>query len=72
LIEEFVTTKTKDVNHARNSEDLNIFVKRLRHSNDELLAAPFIVGPIVVPGIPLFTGSAKLYIGKLTRNLREG
>ena len=70
LIQEFVTTKTDDKNHDRNTKDLDTFIKRISHRSVEALKAGEIVGPFDVPGAPLLTESPALFIGKVSKNLR--
>lgn len=70
LIQEFVTDKTQDSKHERNSKDLAQFLARLTDGTFSSLTSGEIVGPIPVPGTPLVSTSVDFYIGKLTRNLR--
>lgn len=70
LVQEFVSSKTKDQNHQRNADDLNRFLQRLSHKPELHLAAGQLVGPLLVPGAPLLHSPVKLYVGKVTRSLR--
>ena len=71
LIHEFFTRKTQDKNHDRNADDLNIFLRRISHSENVALGSGEIQGPFLVPRIPLITGDVKLFIGKVSRNVRH-
>lgn len=70
LIHEFVTAKTDDGRHEANAAALGTFVKRLSHGVTMELRSGSIYGPFAVPGKPLFAGTTKLFIGKVTRDLR--
>jgi hypothetical protein len=71
LIHEFVTDRTCDEKHDKNRRDLNNFVARLTHGWVKSAEAGHLYGPITLPGEPLFSDKAKLFIGKVTRNLRN-
>ncbi|MEP7312258.1 MAG: hypothetical protein ABI859_06725 [Pseudomonadota bacterium] len=71
LIHEFHTWKTTETKIAQNAMDLDRFLSRLTHGAVRALAAGQIVGPLVVPGAPLFTGATKFYVGKATRIVAE-
>jgi hypothetical protein len=71
LVQEFVTAETNDRKHAQNATDLNAFIKRISHGSVEGLQAGEIVGPFEVPGMPLLSESPPLFIGKVSRNLRD-
>ena len=71
LVHEFVTTDTNDKKHAKNATDLNTFIKRISHGSVEALSAGEIVGPFEVPGMPLLSESPPLFVGKVSRNLRD-
>ena len=71
LVQEFVTTKTNDRKHVQNATDLNTFIKRISHGSVEALRAGEIVGPFEVPGMPLLSESPLLFVGKVSRNLRD-
>ena len=70
LIHEFKTEATADAKHAQNAADLEAFLFRLC---GEAVGAQSnrVIGPIVVPGKPLFTGERKIFIGKITTNRRR-
>jgi hypothetical protein len=70
LVHEFVTKKTTDAKHVSNHRDLEAFVLRLSDGLLASVATDQLIGPFVVPGLPLFAKPAKLFIGKSTRNLR--
>ena len=70
LVQEFVTDKTLDRKHDRNSMDLARFLARLSNGKYLSLTSGEIVGPIRIPGTPLVSASVDFYVGKLTRNLR--
>jgi hypothetical protein len=71
LIHEFITGKTNDARHSANAAALDTFVKRLSHGAVSELRSGGIHGPFSVPGTPLFAGTAKLFLGKVIRNLRS-
>jgi hypothetical protein len=71
LVHEFVTDTTSDVNHLRNTADLNAFTKRISHGAVIEIHDGEIEGPLSVPGVPLFDGKVRLFIGKVSRNLRK-
>jgi hypothetical protein len=70
IVHEFVTDKTRDGRLAQNSADYREFLRRLcRESFDEPLG---LLGPIAVPGTPLFPASLPLlFIGKITTDRRH-
>ncbi|MCP5178421.1 MAG: hypothetical protein H6994_00760 [Pseudomonadales bacterium] len=70
LIHEFRTSKTSDEKHAANAADLNHFVQRLTGGAVQRIGKT-LAGPFQVPGIPLVSPDIRLYIGKVTRNLRD-
>jgi len=71
LVHEFATPKTRNEKLERNSKDLNRFLARLSHGKVTDLNAGKIVGPFEVPGAPLISAKVKLYIGKVTSDLRR-
>jgi hypothetical protein len=71
LIHEFVTKKTSDGKHQLNAADLDRFVQRLSRGGTPAIGAR-LQGPFVLPGAPLFGKTVRLYIGKVTENLRHG
>lgn len=70
IIHEFVTEKTEDRLHAANYADLSAFVTRLSDGAHATVEAGRLLGPVAVPGAPLFERAAALYIGKAVRRLR--
>jgi hypothetical protein len=70
IIHEFITNRTTDENHKVNSHDLNVFVRRLTNGDEREVTEGKLIGPLKVPGIPLFTTPIPLYIGKTSRRLR--
>jgi hypothetical protein len=70
LVHEFVTDKTADRQHLRNANDLNSFLSCLSHGAVTGLGDEKICGPFVVHGAPLLTRPVRLFIGKVTRNIR--
>ena len=71
LVQEFMSDKTDDLKHQRNFEDLKSMIERLSHSEYPKADMTSIWGPFLVPGDPLISDAPKLYIGKVTRNLRR-
>jgi hypothetical protein len=72
IVHEFISSETQDVKHRANEEDWNRFVKRMTRGAIASLAPGRLVGPITVPGAPLFRSPPPLYMGKAVRDLREG
>jgi hypothetical protein len=70
LVHEFVTSKTTDDRHARNSADLNMFLRRISHGAVTNVQAGEICGPFAVPGAPLLSAKVELFVGKVSRGLR--
>lgn len=70
LVQEFVTNKTSDDNHLRNSHDLLAFINALKPGVTTVVMAGILYGPFTVPGGNLLKRPPELYIGKVTRNLR--
>jgi len=71
LVQEFITSKTDDAKHASNSRDLNRFLARLSRGSVSEIKSGQIVGPFYVPGNPLLSSRIPLYVGKVSKNLRE-
>jgi Domain of unknown function (DUF6946) len=72
VIHEFITERTDDRKHEENARDLVAFLARLTSGEVRSLVAGRLIGPIVVPGRPLFESVPPLYVGKAVRNLRGG
>lgn len=66
LVQEFVTSRTKDDNHVRNAEDLRLFLCRLNGRRIERVEDGRLYGPFSPPGGP----GIDLFVGKVKRNLR--
>jgi len=69
FIHEFVTRKTSDNKHRLNANDLDRFLHRLSHGSVRE-AGTGLLGPFEIPGAPLLSTAVRLYVGKLTQNLR--
>ena len=67
VIHEFQTSQTSMRNLQRNAQDLDLFVRRLTAGATRGVEVGALVGPIRVPGEPLFDKPADLYIGKIVR-----
>jgi hypothetical protein len=72
LIHEFVTVKTKDSKHLANKADLDRWLARISHGRLNTVADDSMVGPIEIPGTPLLSGPAKLYVAKAVVRRRVG
>ncbi|MFM9066545.1 MAG: DUF6946 family protein, partial [Planctomycetota bacterium] len=70
LIHEFVTDKTDDKKHRVNQRDLDGFIRRVTHGTHRTLPCGEIVGPIQLPGQPLFSNEIGFFVLKVSRNLR--
>jgi hypothetical protein len=71
LVHEFITTKTNDEKHRRNAADLEAFLQRLSRDGGKPETLNGLRGPFTVPGSPLLTSQVRLYVGKVSRNLRK-
>lgn len=71
LIHEFVTVKTKDEYHVRNTHDLLKFMNALRPGTTSDITAGKLYGPFTIPGGRLLNVQPEFYIGKVTRDLRR-
>ena len=69
VIHEFQTSQTSTGELQRNAQDLDLFVTRLTAGTLRGLAVGSLVGPIRVPGDPLFDKPADLYLGKIVRRV---
>lgn len=67
LVHEFITPQTKDANHARNAADLAAFVSRL---SGRKIADPE-NGRLYGPFESAFAPGVQMFIGKVSRNIRE-
>jgi hypothetical protein len=64
IIHEFKTPRTSDRRHAANAKDLNEFVAALTMGGTRELRSRQIIGPISIPGEPLFKVPVLFYMGK--------
>ena len=69
VIHEFHTSQTSARKLQGNALDLDLFVTRLTAGTVRGLAVGSLVGPIRVPGDPLFDKPADLYLGKIVRRV---
>jgi hypothetical protein len=60
-----------DDNHRRNAADLDLFLHRLSHGGTKSIKNGEILGLFTVPSAPLLASPGKLFIGKVSRNLRK-
>lgn len=70
LIQEFITDETEDKKHLANETDLDTFVHRASHGMYDTVPSGGIIGPIQLPGQPLFKQNVRFYLGKVSRNIR--
>jgi hypothetical protein len=70
VVHEFITEKTDDRMQSANYGDLSAFVARLSDGEHTSVEAGRLIGPISIPGTPLFERPAALYVGKAVRRLR--
>lgn len=69
IIHEFVSDRTDHAKHRGNSHDLDAFVARLTAGRIQSLAPGKLLGPIAIPGRPLFPRPPAIYVGKAVRTL---
>ncbi len=67
IIHEFHTNRTSTRNLERNAQDFALFVTRLTAGKVASVPVGVLVGPLRVPGDPLFASPADLYLGKIVR-----
>lgn len=67
LVHEFVGPIADSRKLTRNANDLDNFVLRLSLGAIAKVGDGMLVGPITVPGLPLFQSPARLYVGKVSR-----
>lgn len=72
MVHEFVTDRTDDAKHEANARDLEVFVARLTAGGVRSLEPGKLLGPIGIPGRPLFKGVPAVYLGKAIRAVRTG
>jgi hypothetical protein len=71
VVHELVTDRTNDAKQAANAGDLHAFITRLTAGAETCVPAGRLVGPVRVPGFPLFPSPPPLYIGKAVRVVRK-
>ena len=71
IVHEFVTDGTRDEGHRANALDLDAFVTRLSDGAIRRIPPEQIVGPFPVAENPCWTSMPALYIGKVTKNIRD-
>jgi hypothetical protein len=69
IVHEFHTNRTSTRNLERNGQDFQLFVTRLTAGKVGSVPAGMLVGPIRVPGDPLFASPSDLYVGKIIRRV---
>ena len=70
VIHEFVTPKTRDTRHVFNAADYRSFLSRLSGRPQPESQEGGLVGPLILPGAPLFEGVCPLLIGKVVTGRR--
>src|ERR1700694_3925634 len=71
VVHEFVTDQTDHEKHRGNTRDLNAFVTRLTAGAIRSIEAGTLVGPIKIPGRPLFEHTPAVYVGKAVRTIHR-
>jgi hypothetical protein len=69
IIHEFVSGKTDHAKHRGNTHDLDAFVARLTSGRTRSVQPGKLVGPITIPGRPLFPRPPAVYVGKAVRTI---
>jgi hypothetical protein len=72
MVHEFVTDRTADENHASNAADLDAYVGFLAGEAGMVVKPGELVGPLAVPGAPLWASERTFWVGKAVRSLRDG
>lgn len=70
LVHEFITDKTDDGMHQKNSADLDNFLWRISDGKASAGETDQLFSPLYVPGEPLFSANTDLYLGKVQRDIR--
>lgn len=70
IVHEFVSNATEDDAHAQNAADLDCFIRRFSDRAFDRISPGELLGPIQIPGQPLFDSAPPILIGKAVRNLR--
>lgn len=71
VVHEFRSAETSWEKLKANAHDLNSFVRRLSGGTVHEVEVDVLYGPFLVPGGPLFSPPAALYVGKVVRILGE-
>ena len=71
LIHELVSSHASRAKLTANANDLSAFVHRISRGAVRSVSKGVLYGPFAVPGHPLFTAPASLYVGKAVRELSE-
>ena len=69
VIHEFVNGRTDHTKHRGNTHDLDAFVARLTAGRTRSLQPGQLIGPITIPGRPLFLRPPAVYVGKAVRRI---
>lgn len=69
LIHEFKTNSTDPKKHEINSKALNAFIHRITNGKSKSIQNGELLGPIKIPGTPLFDKVPDMYIGKVVRTI---
>lgn len=69
IVHEFRSEQTSLAKLNANAKDLDTFVRRLSRGAVRTVTPGVLHGPFAVPGAPLFTAPASLYVGKVVRVL---
>ena len=69
VFHEFHTSATRTEKVRQNEDDLNAFVYRITGGEVQTLAPGVLIGPVTVPGRPLFPEPVPLYIGKVVETV---
>ncbi|HYD53680.1 MAG TPA: hypothetical protein VEA99_13680 [Gemmatimonadaceae bacterium] len=69
IVHEFVSDATNAERRATNQTDLDRFLAAISAGRFHELSAGRLVGPIAIPGAPLFDGPVPLFVGKSVRRL---
>lgn len=70
VVHEFVSARADDRRHAASYADLSAFVARLTDGAHASVEPGVLIGPLEVPGAPLYERPVPLYVGKAVRTLR--
>lgn len=70
LVHEFRSAQTSDKKLKANATDLEAFVAWVSQGQVASVRDGEIVGPFMLPGVPLFSDALPLYLGKAVRDIR--